>query len=101
MVRRVRCYRTLLVVLSVYMSRCVCVCLGLFPYRVVAMVPSATRRGVTLLFMSLIGCIVAVQQRRHNYVAIVAMITLTALAFEPWSRGVLLSLSGSKRPTRC
>ena len=28
-----------------------------------------------------------------------AMVTLTALAFEPWSRVVLLSLSGSKRPT--
>ena len=35
-----------------------------------------------------------------NYVAMVETLTLTALAFEPWSRVVLLSWSGSKRPTR-
>ncbi len=34
-------------------------------------------------------------------IAIVAMVTLTALAFETWSRGFALSLSGSKRPARC
>ena len=35
-----------------------------------------------------------------NYIAMVAMLTLTTLAFEPWSRVMLLSLSGSKRRTR-
>ena len=40
-------------------------------------------------------------ERSHRLVAMVAMVTLTALAFEPGSRGVVLSLSGSKRPTRC
>ena len=36
---------------------------------------------------------------RDNYVAMVETLTLTALAFEPWSLVVQLSLSGSKRPT--
>ena len=31
----------------------------------------------------------------------VAMLTLTTLAFEPWSRGVVLSLSGRRSSTRC
>ena len=35
-----------------------------------------------------------------NYVKMVATLALTTLAFEPWSRVMLLSLSGSKRPTR-
>ena len=35
-----------------------------------------------------------------NYIAMVATLTLTALAFEPWPRVMLLSLSGSKRRTR-
>ena len=30
-----------------------------------------------------------------------ATLALTALASEPWSRVVLLALSGRKRPTRC
>ena len=63
-----------------------------------------TSRSVEVLLLHITG--VAGPKRGvfgvgDNYVKMVATLALTTLAFEPWSRVVLLSLSGSKRPTGC